>query len=126
MSPTMANRSAKTTCTCTACPTPSPPTCKSMCPGSPGYPPRCTRAPPFPPPAAPGVQKPVPWTTWLPPAMRARTGLATGCLQRDLGQRQISHDNYFHSVLGLMDVQTSAYDPALDMFARCKARGEKE
>ncbi|MCW5285548.1 phosphoethanolamine transferase [Verminephrobacter eiseniae] len=75
---------------------------------------------------APDVQKHVPWITWLSPAMQARTGLATGCLQRDLGQRQISHDNYFHSVLGLMDVQTSAYDPALDMFARCKARGEKE
>ena len=69
---------------------------------------------------APDVQKHVPWITWLSPAMQARTQLGTGCLQHDLAARRITHDNYFHSVLGLMDVQTGAYRPELDMFANCR------
>ncbi|MFN7156742.1 MAG: phosphoethanolamine transferase [Acidovorax sp.] len=69
---------------------------------------------------APDVQKHVPWITWLSPAMQARTQVATGCLQHDLAERRITHDNYFHSVLGLMDVKTGAYNPALDMYAGCR------
>ncbi len=72
---------------------------------------------------APDVQKHVPWITWLSPAMQARTHLTTACLQKDLADRRISHDNYFHSVLGLMDVKTNAYNPALDMFGACKSQG---
>ncbi len=69
---------------------------------------------------APDVQKHVPWITWLSPAMQARTQLATSCLQRDLAERRITHDNYFHSVLGLLDVKTGAYNPELDMYAGCR------
>ena len=69
---------------------------------------------------APDVQKHVPWITWLSPTMQARTHLATGCLQQDLGERRITHDHYFHSVLGLMDVKTEAYNTELDMFAACR------
>ena len=69
---------------------------------------------------APDVQKHVPWITWLSPAMQARTHLTTGCLQQDLGDRRITHDHYFHSVLGLMDVKTEAYNTELDMFAACR------
>ncbi|OYZ43425.1 MAG: phosphoethanolamine transferase [Acidovorax sp. 16-64-162] len=72
---------------------------------------------------APDVQKHVPWITWLSPAMQSRTRLTTGCLQKDLTERRISHDHYFHSVLGLMDVKTSAYNPALDMFTGCRPAG---
>ncbi len=42
---------------------------------------------------APDVQKHVPWITWLSPAMQARTHLATGCLQQDLGDRRITPDH---------------------------------
>lgn len=69
---------------------------------------------------APDVQKHVPWITWLSPAMQARTHLATGCLQQDLAQRRITHDHYFHSVLGLMDVKTEVYSAELDMFGGCR------
>lgn len=71
---------------------------------------------------APDVQKHVPWVTWLSPAMQSRLGLPMGCLQQDLAQKRITHDSYFHSVLGLMDVQTGAYNADLDMFAECRAR----
>ena len=69
---------------------------------------------------APDVQKHVPWITWLSPAMQSRNGTTTPCLQKELAEQRITHDNYFHSVLGLMDVQTGAYQPELDMFAGCR------
>jgi lipid A ethanolaminephosphotransferase len=31
----------------------------------------------------------------------------------------VRHDHLFHSVLGLMNVHTQVYDPALDAYARC-------
>ena len=69
---------------------------------------------------APDVQKHVPWITWLSPAMQSRTQVVTGCLQHDLAERRITHDNYFHSVLGLMDVKTGAYSADLDLFSACR------
>jgi len=36
-----------------------------------------------------------------------------------------SHDNLFHSVLGLMDVATKVYDPHLDVFAACRRQTDK-
>jgi len=62
----------------------------------------------------------VPWITWLSPAMQARTGVQMGCLQNRMRTERISHDNYFHSVLGLMDVKTGAYQPELDIFSACR------
>ncbi len=67
---------------------------------------------------APDVQKRVPWITWLSPEFEQRSGVTTACLKQQL-DAQVSHDNYFHSVLGLMNVQTSVYKPALDIYARC-------
>jgi lipid A ethanolaminephosphotransferase len=67
---------------------------------------------------APDVQKRVPWITWLSPTFEQRTKLTTTCLKQQL-DAPVSHDNYFHSVLGLMNVQTSVYKPALDIYAPC-------
>jgi len=69
---------------------------------------------------APDVQKQVPWITWLSPAMQSRSGVATACLQKDLAQRRITHDGYFHSVLGLMDVRSTVYQPEQDIYAPCR------
>ncbi len=69
---------------------------------------------------APDVQKQVPWITWLSPAMQSRSGVATACLQKDLAQRRITHDGYFHAVLGLMDVQSIVYQAEQDIYAPCR------
>lgn len=69
---------------------------------------------------APDVQKRVPWITWLSPAYEQRAGLRTACLQQQADQRR-SHDDWFHSVLGLLDVQTGIYRPANDVYAACSA-----
>jgi lipid A ethanolaminephosphotransferase len=67
---------------------------------------------------APVEQKHVPMLTWLSPAMQQRSGVQTACLNTHT-QMPLTHDNLFHSVLGLMDVQTSAYQPELDVFRVC-------
>lgn len=69
---------------------------------------------------APDLQKRVPWVTWLSPAFTQRSGIAPACLQQQAAAR-ISHDNFFHSVLGLMGVQTQVYQPTLDIYHRCAA-----
>jgi len=67
---------------------------------------------------APDVQKHVPWITWLSPGFEQHTGLAAQCL-RARSQDHITHDHLFHSVLGLMQIGTSAYRRALDAYAGC-------
>jgi lipid A ethanolaminephosphotransferase len=67
---------------------------------------------------APDVQKRVPWITWLSPGFEQRSRVTTTCLQKQQ-DAAISHDNYFHSVLGLMNVSTGVYRAALDIYAPC-------
>lgn len=69
---------------------------------------------------APDVQKHVPWVTWLSPGFEQRSGLTMHCL-RGRADTRISHDNLFHTVLGLMQVSTSAYRRDLDAYAGCGA-----
>lgn len=68
---------------------------------------------------APDTQKQVPMVTWLSPAMQQRLKLSPTCLSQRAAQ-PLSHDNLFHSVLGLMDLNTQVHQPALDVFATCK------
>ncbi len=69
---------------------------------------------------APPQQIDVPVIAWFAPDFRAAAGINMACLGKRAGD-SISHDNFFHSVLGLMDVATSVYDPRLDIFAPCRA-----
>jgi lipid A ethanolaminephosphotransferase len=68
---------------------------------------------------APDVQKHVPFVVWLSPAFRTDVGVDEACLRRRAGQ-PVSHDNLFHTLLGVFSVQTKAYDPVLDIFSGCR------
>lgn len=72
---------------------------------------------------APDVQKQVPMLFWASTGFEAGAGLQSGCLSNTLRQRSraggIAHDHLFHTVLGLMDVQTAMHEPALDLVAPC-------
>ena len=70
---------------------------------------------------APEQQTRVPMVTWLSAGLQQRIGVRADCL-RDKAARPLSHDHIFHSVLGLMDVQTAVRQPALDLYAPCAAR----
>ena len=59
--------------------------------------------------------------------MKADTGhgeafplyLTADCLKDETTKPQ-SHDNLFHSVLGMMRVETKVRDPALDLISACR------
>lgn len=68
---------------------------------------------------APDAQKHVPMVLWLSPSLRDSFKVDEACLKRHAGA-EVGHDNLFHSVLGLLNVVTKVYDPALDLFAPCR------
>jgi lipid A ethanolaminephosphotransferase len=70
---------------------------------------------------APDVQTHVPWISWFANDFIGRHNLDTDCLENQSGKK-LSHDNYFHTVLGLMDVQTQLYKPELDAYAACRVK----
>lgn len=68
---------------------------------------------------APEAQIHVPMVAWLSPSMRDSRGITPSCLSSRTHER-VSQDNLFHSVLGIMQVETRAYDRSLDLFASCR------
>ena len=68
---------------------------------------------------APDVQLHVPFVMWLSPAFRRDFHIDQACMRGRAGRR-VTHDNLFHSLLGVLDVQTKAYDAGLDLFAPCR------
>ncbi|WP_323895280.1 phosphoethanolamine transferase [Aeromonas veronii] len=70
---------------------------------------------------APDDQTRVPLLTWFSPKLQADRQLDMGCLAAEASSQRFSHDNLFHSMLGIMDVQTSVYDNKLDLFKPCRA-----
>jgi len=69
---------------------------------------------------APKEQTQVPFTAWFSDAYAALTNLDIACL-RKTAIKPVSHDDLFHTLLGMMNVVTSVYDPQLDAFAQCRA-----
>lgn len=72
---------------------------------------------------SPDEQKHVPMLFWASPGYREASGLDRGCLAHETGNAY-SHDNIFHSVLGLFDIRTEVYREELDMFAPCRHAGQ--
>ena len=68
---------------------------------------------------APDQQKHVPMLLWLSPSYQQVFAVDTACLAART-ERPVSHDNLFHSVLGLLDIKTKLYDAKLDIFAGCR------
>jgi len=71
---------------------------------------------------APDTQTHVPMVMWFSPTFAADRNLDIDCMKRE-SHAPASQDNLFHSVLGLMQVQTPEYDRKLDLFDRCIAPG---
>lgn len=67
---------------------------------------------------APEEQRRVPFLVWLSDSFQARFKLDATCLRARTGQA-FSHDNVFHSVLGMLDINTAVYNPTLDIFHAC-------
>jgi lipid A ethanolaminephosphotransferase len=68
---------------------------------------------------APRTQTHVPLISWISPEFSRAEQVDLRCL-RNRSDDELSHDNVFHSVLGVLDVRTAAYLPAKDVFSRCR------
>lgn len=71
---------------------------------------------------APPEQHHVPMMLWLSEGFRSRFRIDAHCLAARSAQ-PFSHDNVFHSVLGMLNVSTAVYNPALDLVHPCTRDG---
>jgi lipid A ethanolaminephosphotransferase len=67
---------------------------------------------------APEAQRHVPMVLWMGDSYRDRFALGQRCLEARRVQ-EFSHDNVFHSVLGMLNLKTAVYNPQLDIFHAC-------
>lgn len=68
---------------------------------------------------APEQQKHVAMLAWFSDSYQKSYSVDTHCLQMSR-DKPLSQDNLFHSMLGLLEVKSSVYQPDLDMFAGCR------
>ena len=69
---------------------------------------------------APEYQTKVPMILWMSEAFKDKFAIDQSCLVAKKAAI-LSHDNLFHSLLGMLDIQTNERAPSLDIFASCKA-----
>lgn len=67
---------------------------------------------------APSEQTHVPMMLWMSEGFSERFRIDRTCLMARRDQ-PMSHDNVFHSVLGMLDVNTAVLNPKLDLFRAC-------
>jgi lipid A ethanolaminephosphotransferase len=68
---------------------------------------------------APREQTQVPMVLWWSTGFGQAAALDRGCMRRRAGEAA-QHDHLFHTVLGLLDVTTSLYEPQLDLTRGCR------
>lgn len=68
---------------------------------------------------APDEQTRVPMILWASQDYAARRRLDLACLRRRAAE-PLSHDNFFHTVLGMTGVETALYRKPLDAFSVCQ------
>jgi len=68
---------------------------------------------------APSTQTHVPFITWFSKSYQQSNNLDLACLS-ETRHNKLSHDNLFHSVLGLSNISTQEYNDKLDLFSACR------
>ncbi|WP_232842171.1 phosphoethanolamine transferase [Rodentibacter haemolyticus] len=71
---------------------------------------------------APKEQTQVPMIMWFSSAFRQDEGIDFDCLRRNAKQQKYSHDNFYSTVFGVMDMSlvSDTYRPEKDILATCK------
>lgn len=70
---------------------------------------------------APTAQKHVPFFFWFSPGFERDNHIDRQCLIAN-SSKDYSQDNLFHTLLGLMNIDTTVYQAPLDMLGECRAR----
>ncbi|WP_083962804.1 phosphoethanolamine transferase [Vibrio litoralis] len=68
---------------------------------------------------APKEQKTVPWLLWLPKQYAKQKLIDKACVKEEAQKSRYTHDNFFHSLIGLYGVDTEAKQASLDLFSNC-------
>jgi lipid A ethanolaminephosphotransferase len=71
---------------------------------------------------APDEQLEVPMLLWLSDSYAADFNIDRDCLKRAAEAGGLSHDNLFHTIMGIMDVTSGEYDPAMDIIGQCRVK----
>ena len=69
---------------------------------------------------APKEQTHVPLVMWLSPEFAKSSQVDVSCLRQNADSAHYSHDHFYHSMLGLFNIETSVYQPHLDLFSPCR------
>lgn len=70
---------------------------------------------------APDTQTQVPMMLWMSPQFIAQRDINAECLKQKAGIQAYSHDNLFHTLLGITGVKTQAKNGELDILAACQS-----
>lgn len=71
---------------------------------------------------APKEQTHVPFFLWLSQDFETENSIDRSCLKK-ISNDSYSHDNLFHTVLGILNVSTSVYKADLDIIKPCRSAG---
>lgn len=69
---------------------------------------------------APKEQNHIPFIMWLSPLWLSQDNIQLSCLQQFAKEQPVSHDNLFHTLLGLFRINTQIYQADLDVTATCR------
>jgi len=72
---------------------------------------------------APEQQTHIPLLLWFSPDYASTFHINETCLRQQAAGLPVSQDNLFHTLLGLFNIQTQAYQPQLDMIKSCRQSG---
>lgn len=75
---------------------------------------------------APDYQKEVPMMTCFANSFVEDHHMDLNCLNNKAKSLKSSQDNFFHSLLGILDVNTSFYDEKMDLFSKCRVWNRTE
>ncbi|WP_067703610.1 phosphoethanolamine transferase EptA [Erwinia sp. ErVv1] len=70
---------------------------------------------------APSQQTHIPFLLWMSDDYARTYDINQTCLRQKAKSDAVSQDNIFHTLLGMMNVQTREYQPALDMVKACQS-----
>lgn len=68
---------------------------------------------------APSEQTHVPFVMWMSDGFANTARIDQACISA-LSEEEVSHDNLYHTALGMMDIIANSRDPKLDLTAGCK------
>ncbi len=69
---------------------------------------------------APEQQTHIPFMFWLSKDYQQNFGVDAQCLRDQAAKEAVSQDNLFSTVLGMMNIRTSVYQPQMDLLTHCR------